>query len=329
MKYPFEHYDNNHPTEKMQYPFRKGKVRPASQKRIAKVAARDMSSFNVSVCYLTIPFRIRNIPTLFKFFTTIINEFFLIQFFQKFHLIHLPLTYVDHPLDQKVPFEPERVDTYMDFINLWIRPLAMLIHRYGPFNAMPLCMEFIRYITQAYHQAARMYKCNLTTTHRPDYKKTKQFRMIHRADPHFLCVPSLHIAIVCLCFSFYRMLFEREHFTEQEKTKWNKELYQYALNIAETVLYIKQHSVNCIPAALYMMTKITPELFTTSDAVAFINNLFLDAPTIKPQDRKDIIAHIQFTYERFLLEGAAEDDWFNPVVRWVQNYHADRLETPQ
>lgn len=319
MKYHFEQYTSNHPTQKMKYPFRKWKVRKPSEKRIAKVSSRSLFSFNVGLCYATIPFRIRNIPVLIKFFGTVINEFFVIQFLQKMHIIHLPITYVDHPLDKKVPFEPERVDTYMDFINMWIRPLAMLIRRFGPFNAMPLCMEFIRYITQAYHQAARMYRCNLTTTHRPDYRKTKQFKMIHRADPHYLCVPSLHIAIVCLCFSFYRMLFEREHFTEQEKTKWNKELYQCAINIAETVLYIKQHSVNCIAAALYMTTKISPELFTTTDAFDFINNLFLDAPTIKPEDRKKIIEYIQFTYERFLLEGAAEDDWFNPVLRWVKS----------
>ena len=75
-----------------------------------------------------------------------------------------------------------------------------------------------------------------------------------------------------------------------------------------------------------MMTKITPELFTTTDAFNFINSLFLDAPQkshVSKEDRNKIIEHIQFTYERFLLEGAAEDDWFNPVLRWVRSYKAE------
>lgn len=321
MKSDFNKYDSNHPSDKMKYPFKRGQVRPASQKRIDSVSGRDLITFSVAVCYLTIPFRFKNIPTLCKFFPTIINEFFLIQFLQKIHILHIPVTYVDHPLDEKVPFEPERVNVYMDFINFWIRPLAMLIHRFGSFNGMILCREFLRYITLTYHQAFRMYRCNMTTTHRPDYKKDAAFRQIHRADPHYLCVPSLHIAIVCLVFSFYRMLFEREHFTEQEKNRWNAELYSHAIQIAETVLYVKQHSVNCIPAALYMMTKITPELFSTSDAVKFMNDMFLNAPEISKADRDAIVSHMQFTYERFLLEGAGEDDWFEPILRWVHKYN--------
>src|SRR5574344_2527926 len=320
MKPNFKNYDPNHLTEKMRYPFRKGKVRQPSQKRIQKVCGKKMNSFKVSICYLVLPFRLHSLPTVIKMLSVIVNKFFLIQFLVKFHIMKIPVTHVDHPLDKKVPFEPERVDVYMDFINFWIRPLAMLIHRFGSFNGIPLCAEFMRYITLTYSQAARMYRCNMTTTNRPDYQETAAFRQIHKADPHLLCVPSLHIAIVCLVFSFYRMLFEREHFTEQEKNRWNAELYSHAIQIAETVLYVKQHSVNCIPAALYMMTKITQELFSTSDAVKFMNDMFLNAPEISKADRDAIVSHMQFTYERFLLEGAGEDDWFEPILRWVHKY---------
>jgi len=326
MKDDFKNYKSNNPTEEMLYPFRKGKVKQPSQKRIQKVSGKKMSSFKVAICYLVLPFRLNSLPTVIKMLFVIINKFFLIQFLVKFHIMKIPVTHVDHALDKKVPFEPKRVDVYLDFINFWIRPLAMLIHRFGSFNGIPLCAEFMRYITLTYSQAARMYRCNMTTTNRPDYEETAAFRQIHKADPHLLCVPSLHIAIVCLVFSFYRMIFERENFTDEEKTQWNKELYDHAIKIAETVLYVKQHSVNCIPAALYMMTKITPELFTTTDAFNFINSLFLDAPQkshVSKEDRDKIIEHIQFTYERFLLEGAAEDDWFNPVLRWVRSYKAE------
>lgn len=116
------------------------------------------------------------------------------------------------------------------------------------------------------------------------------------------------------------MLFKRESFTQQESEQWNSELYAQAVAIGETVLYVKQHSVNCIPAALYMLTKITPELFTPQMAVNFINDLFKNSTDITDADKKEINSYIQFMFERLLLEGALEDDWRTPVIRWLDSY---------
>ncbi len=289
-------------------------------KRIAKVSGRPLASFKVAKCYMNIPFRFTTIPVVYPFFATVINDFFLLQFLEKWHIIHIPIIHVDHPLDKKVPFTPERVDTYLDFINFWIRPLDMLIERYGAHKSMKFIREWLILITRTYKEASRMYKFRMTTTNRPDYRETKKFRQIHRADPHYLCVPSLHIAIVVLVYSYYRDLFKREHFTQQECDQWNKELYNGAVSIGETVLYIKQHSVNCIPAALYMMTRLVPELFTPTDAIQFINDLFKNATDIKLEDRDAIVNHISFMYERLLLEGCNDDDWRAPVQRWVLQY---------
>ncbi|MBO7638949.1 MAG: hypothetical protein J6S91_08235, partial [Treponema sp.] len=95
-----------------------------------------------------------------------------------------------------------------------------------------------------------------------------------------------------------------------------------AVEIGETVLYIKQHSVNCIPAALYMITRIVPELFTPDNAIEFISALFKNKTDISENDRKKIQAHILFTYERFLLEGAIEEDWRDPIIRWMKGYQS-------
>ena len=302
------------------YPFKQGHARQPSAKRIQKVCNRDLSSFHYMTAYSTVPWNHWGFGPVFGFvFGPVVFKFFLPQYFQKIHLLHKPVKHVDHELDEKVPFKPEHLPIYMDFVNVWIRPISMLVHRFGIINGSKLGGEFLRYITMTYREAYKLYSVSFTTTYRPasDIKAIKRLR---RADPHYMCVPSLHIAIVCLCFSFYRMLFERENFTEQETKKWNDELFKRAVEIGETVLYIKQHSVNCIPAALYMMTKLTPEFFTPLQATEFINALFVDADDVTPEDKQKIHAHISFTYERFLLEGALEDDWTVPVLRWLNEY---------
>jgi hypothetical protein len=86
------------------------------------------------------------------------------------------------------------------------------------------------------------------------------------------------------------------------------------------VLYVKQHSVNCIPAALYMMCRLVPELWTLTDAVEFIDRLFADESLLAPDAGGIIRAHIQLLFERLVLEGFYSDDWTDPVKRWIVNY---------
>ncbi len=302
------------------FPFRKGTVHKASQKHIDRVKGKSISSFGSLPVY----FLVAAAPhSSFPMFSWLIGQtlfkFVVPQFLQKSHLAHYPVKHVDHYLDEKVPFRPELIHVYMDFVNIWVRPMRMLMKRFGFLDGSKLCAEFFRYLKITYNAAWDMYKRSLTTTYRPACNDSK-IRRLRRADPHYMCVPSLHIALVCLCFSFYRMIFEREGFTEEEKTMWNAELYDRATEIGETVLYLKQHSVNCIPAALYMITRIAPELFTVDDAINFINSLFKNAPDVEEKDKKEINAHIQFLYERLVLEGTQEENWFTPVLRWLEDY---------
>ena len=195
----------------------------------------------------------------------------------------------------------------------------MLVKRFGIRDGSKLSTEFIRYLSLTYDEAYSLYDISFTTTYRPASNK-RSIKLLRRADPHFMCVPSLHIAIMCLCIGFYKMLFSREHFSVKESTKWLDEIKTRAVEIGETVLYLKQHSVNCIPAALYMMTRITPELFTPADAVDYIDRLFANSKDVNPQDRKKINTHIHTMYERLLLEGCSCDDWKEPVLRWLDDY---------
>ncbi len=320
MKRPFLTYNPKDSSDKNRYPLKKGKVKRATCKRIAKVAGRSMNSFHWQTAYLTIPWNWWGLVPVFSYvFGPVVFKFFIPQYLQKIKVLKRPVKSVDHELDSKIPFKPSYLKCYMDFVNVWVRPLVMLVHRFGIMSGSKLAGEFLRYIKMTYEQAYEVYKVTFTTTKRPE-SDLKGIKKLHKADPHYCCVPSLHISIVCLCYSFHKMIFERESFTEYEKEKWTKELHSRVIEIAETVLYLKQHSVNCIPAALYMMTRITPELFTPADAVNFINDLFVNSEDIKEEDRKKINSHIQFTYERFLLEGCFQDDWTRPLINWIESY---------
>lgn len=299
---------------------KKAKVKQPSQKRIEKVCRRSINSFVPVSPWILLPLSPFSCTTSFHLvFGAVIGEFFAPLYLRKIGIIRWPVKNVDHELDEKVPFRPDTVKCYMDFINIWIRPLNMLLKRYGWLEGSKLCAEFMRRLITVYDSALAIYRQSMTTTVRPpcDVKAVKKLRA---ADPHYCCVPSLHISIVCLCFSFYKMLFEREGFTQMEKERWNFELYARAVEIGETVLYLKQHSVNCIPAALYMLTRVVPDLFTASDAVEFINDLFRKAGDVKEEDKVLIHSHILFMYERFLLEGTSEDDWTAPIMRWLKEY---------
>ncbi len=283
---------------------------------------KPLKRYSVLTAYITLPFHKITAKSTFKLLSVIVKDFFLLQFFVKWGIKKISIVSVDHPLDRKVPFTPKRVGIYFDFINIWIRPLAMLIKKFGLKRGLPLCREWLDRLKKTYKEAAKFYRFRLSTTARPKYKKSLPFLKIHLFDPHYCCVPSLHIAIVVLVFTFYRDLFMREGFSAEERDAWNEELYKGAVAIGETVLYVKQHSVNCIPAALYMMTRIQSDLVTIGTCVKYIEDLFKEQDDIAESDKIAIQSHIQYMYERFYLEGLHFEDWREPVQRWILSYGA-------
>lgn len=283
---------------------------------------KKIRNYSKIKAYIVTLFHPKTIIPLWSYVFTVLKDFFALQFLNKWKITHIPVVNVDHPLDDKIPFVAEKVDVYLDFVNCWIRPLSLLIDMMGVKKAAPYIAKWFRAIRKCYFEAGKMYKFCMSTMKRPPCNDMFYFKLIHTFDPHLLCVPSLHIAVIILTFSFYKDLFEneREFFTDEEIHAYNSELYADAVAIAESVLYVKQHSVNCVPAAMYMMTQLFPELFNPIDAVELINRLFETAADVAEEDKDNIVKHIEFVYERFLLEGQQTEDWKDPVKRWIVNY---------
>lgn len=256
---------------------------------------------------------------LFQYLRTVIKDFFWLQFSVKLGLKKIPIINIDHELDNRVPFTPERVSIYLDFVAFWIRPLGYIGKQFGTEAQLKYTSKFLALVDRCYKDAAEVYRFRMTTTRRPKYYKG-QFLTIHAFDPHYLCVPSLHVIIVVLAYTFYRRAFRELGMEKNEAETLNKELFEGAIEITETVLYIKQHSVNCIPAALYAMTRIFPEEVNPSEIMRFTQNLFADAQDIPAIDVVEIQEHIASLYEILFLEGCHDSDWTTPLQRWLKTY---------
>jgi hypothetical protein len=291
------------------------------RRRLPGREPRVYSLRNVSIApaFLRALTRKRTIGLLRSYLGTVMRDFFFLQFGEKFGFEKIDVINVDHPLDAVIPFEPERVSVYLDFVAFWIRPLGFIGKRFGKEAELEYMARFLAILERCYSEAAKVYRFRMTTTERPKYYKGR-FLTIHLFDPHYLCVPSLHIIVVVLAYTFYRKAFAELGMKADEAEALGEELLGGAIGIAETVLYIKQHSVNCIPAALYAMTRITPEDVTPIEVSAFVGRLFADSPTIAAEDAERVRMHIMNLYEQLLLEGCYESDWIAPVQRWLLAY---------
>ena len=284
---------------------------------------KPIKELSVAKAFFVLPFRWSSLKSLCGYLYTVVTKFFWLQFSVKLGLRKIPVLPVDNALDKKVPFNPLKVPIYLDFIHFWVRPMVFIINKFGTKKAVPYCAKFFAIIDKSYQEAARIYSFRMSTTDRPmckvDKSVQRHFNTIRTVDPHYLCVPSLHIAIVVLAYTFFRQTFKELEMDNKEQDFYNAELYRGALDIAETVLYVKQHSVNCIPAALFMMTNLIPEYFKAEDARIFINDLFKDCTDIQPEDKINIHNHIKNMYEN-LLQEKGEKDWTEPVKNWIVNY---------
>ena len=293
------------------------------KKEITDEKLKPIKELSVAKAFLVLPFRWSSLKSLCGYLYTVVTKFFWLQFSVKLGLRKIPVLPVDNALDKKVPFNPLKVPIYLDFIHFWVRPMVFIINKYGTKKAVPYCAKFFAIIDKSYQEAARIYSFRMSTTDRPmckvDKSVQRHFNTIRTVDPHYLCVPSLHIAIVVLAYTFFRQTFKELEMDNKEQDFYNAELYRGALDIAETVLYVKQHSVNCIPAALFMMTNLIPEYFKAEDARIFINDLFKDCTDIQPEDKINIHNHIKNMYEN-LLQEKGEKDWTEPVKNWIVNY---------
>jgi hypothetical protein len=147
--------------------------------------------------------------------------------------------------------------------------------------------------------------------------------------------------VVILTYTRFTAILRSLGETEQSSA-WIDEMKQGALAITHAILFVKQHSVNCIAASLYAMTCFDEKLFPPEEAEVFTALLFDEPPPIpslaadclpknyrmRPwaaprtkipaADAAEIKAHIINLYRRFLAEGRTARNWTEPLLRFLQ-----------
>jgi hypothetical protein len=261
----------------------------------------------------------------FKCVPSIFYHFFFYQHRASFLPGRIPVSQVDHPLDEKVPFLPSWIHIYIDFTAFWIRVISFFLRRYGRKAYTPV-KEFILSMGELYAFAGIVYRKNLSTTIRPFYIANPSFFLIHLVDPHLMCIPSLHVMVVIHTYTMF-MVMAKSLGQEDTLREQAQEMKQGALAISRAILFVKQHSVNCIAAALYAMNCYIPENFSQTDAEGFIDLLFspdisanLRAPIVRisDADQTEIKNHILSLYRAFLREKEKASSWEDVLVNFLK-----------
>jgi len=289
-------------------------------------------------------------PTTLRCLFSIFYNFFFSQFCAALFPSRIPVSRVDHPLDLKIPFLPVWVKVYADFTSFWIRVLTFMIKNCGR-RSFGAVREFIASIGELYAFVAKVYRKNLSTTNRPFYIARPSFFIIHSFDPHLMCIPSLHVMVAVFSYMKFaatlRVLGAAEKYAAQIE-----EMRLGALAICRSILFVKQHSVNCIGASIYAMTHFAPELFPREEAEVICAGIFKEPPPARiPEmrcirvagarascgaircktcpfsvpmmelpaaDIAEITAHITDSYRHFFAEGKKARSWEEPLLNFLR-----------
>ncbi len=207
----------------------------------------------------------------FKFLGTLLTKFFLPQYQSRIRIRKRKIVNVDHELDKLIPFSLEYLRTYMSFSQLWIKSIFFLYREFGN-RALPLIEQYIKNIDQLYKNGFEVSdRCQSTTT-RPGSGRHIKLKLLHWADPHLHCVPSLHVMVVCFNHLRISSLIEELAGGTAGYEEELEYLENQAVQITNSILYMKQHSINCIPAGLFALSAECTE-FTNEYALKLIDKL--------------------------------------------------------
>ena len=253
--------------------------------------------------------------------SAIFKKFFFYQFQTRLFPKTRPVVNVDHPLDRNIPFDPSWVGLYNTFTVFWMKSAGWLLKTFGEVVEDDVA-EFTREMALLYNSAGEIYNRCQSTTDRPGVTPDINFIIIHIFDPHLHCVPSLHV-MVCAYTAWKTAEIMGKHSGEQdlylEESLW---VFKNAVEIIESVLLVKQHSVNCIPAGYYM-NSVLFEGFRKDWAGKFMREMFRDDPKgISEIDK--ITTYIMELYDRFITGFDESGDRNSVILDFLHGYEVKK-----
>jgi hypothetical protein len=273
-------------------------------------------------------------PHACKCIAAIFYNFFFCQY-RSALLKKLPVSPVDHELDERIPFTPAWDKFYMDFTPFWIRIVGFLLGEFGE-KAWPAVMSIFDSVANLYDFAGEVYGKNLSTTRRPFHIKGFRFFLMHLCDPHLMCIPSLHVMVTAHAYTQFTRIINTLD-TNHTYTPLLGEIRRGARDIIEAILYVKQHSVNCVAAGMYALTRFDPELFPPEEAKNFAARLFTtggaepaspadDLPWMSVETADLAREYIIKLYRSFLSQGETaasavteRESWAKPLLDFLES----------
>lgn len=245
----------------------------------------------------------------FRVIAVVLKYFFIPQFRNKRGAPCCPIVNVEHSLDELIPFKPEYRPVYMSFTILWISIIGYIYRLRGK-EAEPDIFALFRLIEKAYLEAYWVYSRVMTTTDRPKPGANIKLAMVHAIDPHLYCIPSLHVVIVSIAWLFVDRLSKKPGYPDLSDLR--DLIYRQAVKITESILLIKQHSVNCIPAGLYTICHLMKE-YTPQAVEEFIDRIFTELEPDLP-GREEVRGYIKQRYRRLMEDRRSHNGDYREVL---------------
>ncbi len=253
----------------------------------------------------------------------IVYYFFYLQFETKFKPSLRRVVDIDHPLDESIPFRPRDVKKYMFFIPLWMKSISFFHKTFGP----DVNSEVDRYLDELrllYYKAGLIYKGCSSTTRRPGLILHPTFIKIHFFDPHLHCVPSLHVGVVLFNYLKMRDLLSRFARIPGEFDSEIEYCRSEAVEIIDTILTVKQHSINCVSAGLYFVHTLYPQL-SREECREIIDNLLFTAADLPGRDRIKEYTHDLFNWFLEKHDNMEEADPRGIILEFLDLYASGEL----
>jgi hypothetical protein len=260
-------------------------------------------------------------PALRLAYTTL-RYFFYPQFETRFYPRKRPVVAVDHPLDASVPFKPGLVGEYLTFFFLWINTGTYVSRAFGKAGRESF-RDYILKMTALYRDCAKVYLRCQSTTRRPPEPANGLFSVIHGLDPHLHCVPSLHVLIVYLNMILGEAAIRRLSGGRPSPSQAKAIAYirQEAIRVTESVLFVKQHSVNCIAISAFCLRAWYPDV-GEAGALELIDSLFT-YETLDTLAAGAIRAHVKGLYRRLWEDYGRLRRWRPVVLSYLRAFEPE------
>ena len=245
----------------------------------------------------------------------IIYDFFVPQFQTVFSGKNRHIVRVDGELDRAIPFVESEIYNYLSFTSHWISALSWTLEEFGR-SATEEIRSFIRDLSNLHAKSVEVYREVQSTTKRPRITMNPRYWVLYFTDPHVHCVPSLHVSEMALTYIRMKSIIER-HDGKKYSSILDK-FFEKEITIIESVLYTKQHSLNCVAGGLFFLSAVYPE-FDERYANQFITALFRKSAG-RIENPEKLRTYIQNHYDDFLRRHRNGHDYRRILIDFLYEF---------